>query len=358
MRRLFLIALLTLSLEAFVTYNEANLLYESGNYKEAFEAFKILAKDDPDAAYMLAYMYEKGAGCDKDEQKAAKWYRTSSRIYFEQAKGSPLREVQKQQKEIFKVLDRVEDDETQNTLKQYAQSLYNFKAHNANYFLPMSYRYKGNYGDINGHETKKIETEFQVSLKYDFATNFFNLREIYSVAYTQKSFWQSYAESAFFRESNYSPEFFVTVPISSEGDGRLLKGVRVGIAHQSNGRGSVNERSWNYLNASLFFQYKILLVELKLWARMPDAKDYNPELIDTMGHGHLKVIIPYKKHLFDIKLRDNLNSKGSSELNYTYPVSNMDDLFFYVKFFNGYGESLIDYDNHIKKVGIGFSISR
>ena len=358
MLRLFFIALLTLSLEALVTFDEANLFYKNQEYKKAFEAFESLAKDDPDAAYMLAKMYEQGEGCQKSEQKAQEWYKASSHIYYEQAKHSPLRNVQKQQKEIFKTLDRVDNNETQETLRQYVQSLYNFKAHHANYFLPLSYRYDGNYGDVNGHETKKVESEFQVSLKYDFAANFFNLREIYSVAYTQKSFWQSYSESAFFRESNYNPEFFVTFPTSEIGDGRLLKGIRVGVAHESNGRGSENERSWNYLNASLFFQYDILLAELKLWTRLPDVKDYNPELIDTMGHGHLKIIIPYKKHILDLKIRDNFDSRGSTEFNYTYPMSNKDDLFFYMKFFNGYGESLIDYDNHVKKVGIGFSISR
>lgn len=358
MLRLLLIALLTLSLEALATFDEANLLYEGGKYKEAFEAFRVLAKDDPDAAYMLAKMYEQGKGCDKSEQKALEWYKVSSQIYYEQANHSPIRAIQKQQKEIFKVLDRVDDNETQETLRQYVQSLYNFKAHNANYFLPISYRYDDNYGDVNGHETRRIESEFQVSLKYDFAANFFNLREIYSVAYTQKSFWQSYSDSAFFRESNYNPEFFVTFPTSEMGDGRLLKGIRMGVAHQSNGRGSVNERSWNYFNTSLFFQYDILLVELKLWARLPDVKDYNPELIDTMGNGYLRVVIPYKKHLLDVKVRDNFNNKGSTEFNYTYPMSNKDDLFFYIKFFNGYGESLIDFDNHVKKVGIGFSISR
>ena len=358
MLRILLIAILTISLEALVTFDEANMLYKHGEYKEAFEAFSLLAKNDPDAANMLAKMYEQGDGCDKSEQKAQEWYKVSSNIYYEQSKQTPFRNIQKQQKEIFKTLDRVDNNETQETLRQYVQSLYNFKAHNANYFLPISYRYDGNYGTVNGHETGKVESEFQVSLKYDFAANFFNLREIYSVTYTQKSFWQSYKESAFFRESNYNPEFFVTFPTSEIGDGRLLKGIRIGVAHESNGRGSTKERSWNYFNSSLFFQYDILLAELKLWARLPDVKDYNPDLIDTMGHGYLKIAIPYKKHLLDMKIRDNFNSKGSVEFNYTYPMSSKDDLFLYMKFFNGYGESLIDYDEHIQKVGIGFSISR
>jgi phospholipase A1 len=35
----------------------------------------------------------------------------------------------------------------------------------------------------------------------------------------------------------------------------------------------------------------------------------------------------------------------------------MGNLRFYTQFFNGYGESLIDYNHHNQRVGIGFSIN-
>lgn len=252
----------------------------------------------------------------------------------------------------------IDDFQTKATINQYSKSLYNFKAYNANYFLPFSYRYGGNYADTNGHKAKKTETEFQFSVKFDFATDIFGLNETYSFAYTQKSFWQFYSDSAFFRESNYNPEIFLLLPLSEIDDGRFIKAFRIGIAHESNGRGSQEERSWNFISGSLFFQYKTLFTELKLWARLPDQNDYNPRLIDYMGHGYIKFMLPYKKHFADIKLRYNFNNKSSTEINYSYPIFGREDLFLYVKFFNGYGETLIDYDNRIKKFGIGISISR
>ncbi|MGE4419152.1 MAG: phospholipase A [Sulfurimonas sp.] len=259
---------------------------------------------------------------------------------------------------LYDSLEKPQDSETEDTLKQYAKSLFNFKAYNANYFLPLSYRYNGNYSDTNGHKAKKTETEFQFSVKFDFAKNVFGLDGVYSIAYTQNSFWQFYSDSAFFRESNYAPEFFVIFPTSSMDDKRFIKALRFGLAHESNGRGGAEERSWNYINGSIFFQYKMLFSELKLWARLPDTNDYNPELIDYMGHGYIKFMLPYKKHFVDMKFRYNFNKKGSAELNYTYPMFGRNDLFLYIKLFNGYGESLIDYDDYIKKFGIGFSISR
>ncbi|PNV83285.1 MAG: phospholipase [Sulfurimonas sp.] len=259
---------------------------------------------------------------------------------------------------LYDSLEKPQDSETEDTLKQYAKSLFNFKAYNANYFLPLSYRYNGNYSDTNGHKAKKTETEFQFSVKFDFAKNVFGLDGIYSIDYTQNSFWQFYSDSAFFRESNYAPEFFVIFPTSSMDDKRFIKALRFGLANESNGRGGAEERSWNYINGSIFFQYKMLFSELKLWARLPNTNDYNPELINYMGHGYIKFMLPYKKHFVNMKFRYNFNKKGSAELNYTYPMFGRNDLFLYIKLFNGYGESLIDYDDYIKKFGIGFSISR
>ena len=261
--------------------------------------------------------------------------------------------AEKEKESLYNSLDKT-DDQTKNTLKQIVESSYNIQAHNTNYFLPISYNYNGEYQDTNGHNAKTTETEFQFSLKYNIGADLFGLKEIYSVAYTQKSFWQLYTSSAYFRETNYNPEFFLTFPMALDADRHGLKAIKLSFAHQSNGRGSDEERSWNYLSGSFIFQYDYLFTELKLWTSWKSALEYNPDLLDYLGYGSVKFIVPYKKNLFSFKV----NSKGTIESNYSYPISSREDLFLYVKVFSGYGESLIDYDNYINKVGIGFSISR
>jgi len=91
---------------------------------------------------------------------------------------------------------------------------------------------------------------------------------------------------------------------------------------------------------------------------LPDEIDYNPELIDYMGHGHLRFILPYKKSMTELTLRSNFSAKNMVELSYSYPALWSEDIFLYIKAFSGYGESLIDYDNSINKIGLGFSITR
>ena len=345
---------ITLTLYAQSSYEEVYAEYKARKYKEALQGFKKLVKEhqDYDAAYILGYMYEHGEGCKVDKEKAAHYYKLSSHGYYFQRKDDPSRDAKKEQKKLLSVVDDINDSQTSYTIKQYAQSLYNIKAYKANYFLPVSYKYGGTYSPVGTHELKSTEIEFQFSLRYDFGTNLLGLHEIYSFGYTQKSFWQAYGESAYFRESNYNPEFFTTIPF---GD-KHVKAFRISLAHQSNGRGGAPERSWNYIAGSVFFQTGILFTELKLWHRFSDKIDYNPTLIDYMGHGHIEFILPYKKHLAKLLLRSNFDGANAVEFAYSYPLSK--DLFFYLKTFNGYGESLIDFDNRIDKVGFGFSISR
>ncbi|MBT5935746.1 hypothetical protein [uncultured Sulfurimonas sp.] len=44
---------------------------------------------------------------------------------------------------------------------------------------------------------------------------------------------------------------------------------------------------------------------MALWAKFPDNCDYNPELVDTINHGHVKFILPYEKHLLTTLFRNN-----------------------------------------------------
>ncbi len=257
---------------------------------------------------------------------------------------------------LYENLDKNENSKTAETLEQYVKKQYNVSAHEANYFLPISYRFEDNFGDpkFTDNPPSQMETEFQVSIKYDMFTNLLGLDEVYTFAYTQKSFWQLYGKSAYFRESNYNPEAFVTAPI----DTSYLKGARIGFAHMSNGQGHDLERSWNYFYADLFFQLKDIFVDLKVWSSTNTSREkYNPDLLEYLGYGQLRFVIPYNKHLVETRFR--LAEKGyAAEIDYSYPMFGREDLFVYVKGFSGYGESLIDYDVKLNKLGIGFSISR
>ena len=353
---IFLIVLLTLGVTASTEFEEAYSIYKNDDFQTSLIMFKKLAieESDYDAAYILGYMYEHGEGCRVDIDESQKWYKLSSHGYYWQNKPDPSRDIKKEHKKIYNLIEQPKDKETQATIMQYSQSMYSIKAHGANYFLPISYRTNGEYPLTNGHKALEIETEFQLSIKYDYGANLFGLNEIYSIGYTQHSFWQLYTESAYFRETNYNPEAFVTLPVVNI---EYLKAIRVSFEHQSNGRGAKEERSWNYLSSSFYFQTGFLFTEIKLWKNVFSLK-YNPDLMNYLGYGHIRFILPYKKHIVKLLLRNSLSDKRAIALDYSYPLFGSKDLFLYLKAFSGHGESLIDYDNRVEKIGIGFSISR
>jgi len=355
MKSLIIILIFISSVFGATPFEDAYSIYKKDDFNRSIEMFTKLVDEDKDydAAYILGFMYEHGEGCEVNIKESQKYYKFSSHGYYWQFKPDPSRDTKKEHNKLYGSLEKSDNEITQETIKQYTQSLYNIKAHGANYFLPISYRYNGTYPKTNGHEALGTETEFQLSVKYDFAVNVVGLNEIYSVGYTQVSFWQLYADSAYFRETNYNPETFITVPIPSDS----LKAVRVAFEHQSNGRGGVEERSWNFVSSSFYFQTGFFFTSVKLWHNV-FSLEYNLDLMHYLGYGEIEFILPYKKHILKLKSRNTFSDKRATEINYSYPIFGSKDLFFYVKAFSGYGESLIDYDNKVNKLGFGFSISR
>ncbi len=269
--------------------------------------------------------------------------------------------IEQADKNLYSNLSLVDNNQTQQSIKQMYASTYNLHPFKANYLLPLSYgvgRDYSNASDPSKQSPKKTSIQFQFSLRYDFATNVFGLHGIYSVAYTQLSFWQAYATSAYFRESNYNPEIFCTIPNPWKTHNKYVKAFRFSLEHQSNGRGGKYERSWQYMAASVYAQYKNIFVKLKGWARIYGSRDYNPNLLDYLGHGSLQLMLPYKKHVFKLLLRSNFSNHGAIKFSYSHPILDTNGLFLYVQAFSGYGETLIDYNHYVNSCSVGFSLSR
>lgn len=205
------------------------------------------------------------------------------------------------------------------------------------------------------------ETKFQLSLKVPVVRDLFNSADLY-VAYTNRSFFQQFnkEKSAPFRETNHEPEAWLSFRSNLELFGFHNRVIRTGISHQSNGRSGNLSRSWNRVYADFLIEHGDWYFSLKPWWRIPESNDSddNPNIDDFMGNFELGGLYKHEQHNFSFLLRNNLkfgDNHGAIELGWTFPIN--DDVKGYVQWFNGYGESLIDYNAHSNSLGFGIQLS-
>jgi len=99
----------------------------------------------------------------------------------------------------------------------------------------------------------------------------------------------------------------------------------------------------------------------KPWFRISeDDSDDNPDITDYLGHYEIRAAYKWKEYVFSAMSRNNLESgfeNGAVKLGWTFPLWNYPYLKGYVQYFTGYGESLIDYDQYVNRIGIGISLT-
>lgn len=203
-----------------------------------------------------------------------------------------------------------------------------------------------------------IETKFQVSLKAKIMQDAFGKGDVW-VAFTQQSYWQMYNGelSRPFRELNYEPELIFTYPLNFSAGNLKMKMIGLSVNHQ-NGKEVAHSRSWNRFILMGVFQWNEVLINARLWKRFTEKsrEDDNPDIENYIGRCELSIAYPFRKNVFNLRVRNNLNfnhNRGLVELNWIYPLSR--DLRILLQASHGYGDSLIDYNYKQTIVGVGFT---
>ena len=273
--------------------------------------------------------------------------------------GTPTATAQPAQSED----SALKDKEPSQQEAQVEESRFSILQHRANYLLPVTYNTSPNrevYANAPGgpENLDNLEVKFQISLKTPVWDHIFGDNGTLYVAYTQLAFWQAYNSdsSSPFREINFEPEIFLTYHTGYHFLGITGQAVTLGLDHQSNGRSEPLSRSWNRVVADLRFSVGDTYVDLRPWYRIPEKHkdDDNPDIADYLGYGELSILRKVKENTFSLMLRNNLQpgrNRGAVQLDWSFPLGKK--FKGYVQYFNGYGESLVDYNHASNRLGVG-----
>ncbi|MFW1857170.1 phospholipase A [Acinetobacter defluvii] len=211
-------------------------------------------------------------------------------------------------------------------------------------------------------DLKSTEAKFQISLKTKAVENLIGDNGDLWVGYTQSSRWQVYNEdeSRPFRETNYEPEASLMFRTNYQVlglNGRLLG---LTLNHQSNGRSDPLSRSWNRVILNLGFEKDNFALMVRPWYRISEdfSDDNNPDIKNYIGRGDMTAFYRWKEHDFSLMLRHSLkggdDSHGAAQFDWAFPIKGK--LRGHFQLFDGYGESLIDYNHRATYVGLGVSL--
>lgn len=386
---IFTVSLSASSADAYV---HAVNLYHQKMYSDAYPIIqKEAVKGNKEAQYLLAHMYEYGQGVEKDIQKSLFWYKKISLKYDyvvkDKSTGTEINidEILKQQmgytfegkKESF-LFSKIDSSspEVKSKFLKILENNFGLLPYKSNYLIPFSYssvKYKRYFSAYKEDDIPKewqdnmeyenhVEAEYQLSFQKPLTYNLIGWNESISFAYTQQVWWKLYDDSSPFRETNYLPELFMVIPTSDLIDKDYnLKAIKFGYRHQSNGQEGYQSRSWDRLFFATLWQWTNLFIKAEGWYRLPEkSNDDNPDIHDYMGYGDLQLNYLFGKNQVNLLWRNNLNTdknRGAIQIDYSTPFFNSNTTYWYIKLFSGYGESMINYNQSVDKLSIGFAYS-
>jgi phospholipase A1 len=243
------------------------------------------------------------------------------------------------------------------------------KVYKKNYLLAYAYSSQPNNLPTSSNPLGQVlipytldnrDMKFQISLKHDLA----DFQEYGSLwfGYTQQVFWQFYdrTNSQPIRETSYEPELIYSLRPS---DFSILN---FGAVHQSNGESNPRSRSWNrvYIQPGMEVGdggWRVVLLA-RWWQRVKETlpDDDNPDIVNYLGYREfeLRYIEQGGWEVSAISRIHSIQVDVAAPLVSWLMMEDADEhsINVHVQYFNGFGESLLDYNQSHVTWGAGLSL--
>ncbi len=220
--------------------------------------------------------------------------------------------------------------------------------------------YKDNYFTVGTTPFHKptatnSDVKFQISLAIRLTDTVLPWNSFLFLMYTQKTFWNVFENSLPMHDLNFNPGIGWSKPFFNKN--RYVGKLTLLVEHESNGRDGEDSRSWNrisFYGSTIIDEW--LMVHAKFWIPIIDGEN-NKDILRYCGIYQSGVVIttPNKKFNFGLTLvkREGWNFNFNTIFEAIWKVHEKSNLNLFLQYYNGYGESLLDYNQFHSRLRVG-----
>ena len=202
------------------------------------------------------------------------------------------------------------------------------------------------------------DVRFQVSIAQKLTKSRLPLGTFLFLAYTQTVQWDVFKNSMPMRDFTFNPGIGLAKPLFFKD--RFLGKVTLMLEHMSNGRDSIQSRSWNRvaLGASIMIDEQ-LTVDGKAWVPIVDGMN-NKDIIKYVGLFQGGATFMTRNRKFGASC--HLVKRGTWKLDFNTTIDvfwrpwDRANQYLFLQWYNGYGETLLDYNQFHNRLRVGIVI--
>lgn len=223
--------------------------------------------------------------------------------------------------------------------------------------------YKDNYFTVGtsvgpAPRADNSDVKFQVSIAQKLTRSTLPFNTYAFLFYSQKTLWNVFENSMPMRDLNFNPGIGLSKLLIVKN--RIVGKATLLLEHESNGRDSIQSRSWNKisLSAAVFIDPHFM-VHGKFWIPIVDGEN-NRDILKYSGifQAGIQALSTNKRWVFDLTYvkHQGWNLSGNVTINLGFRLFKKHNQFLMLHYYNGYGECMLDYNKYHNRLRIGLLI--
>lgn len=223
--------------------------------------------------------------------------------------------------------------------------------------------YKDNYfalgtNPLHKPDSRNSGVKFQLSISQRLTNATLPWGTYIYLFFTQKVFWEIFQNSMPMSDLNFNPGIGWTKPFFIKD--RYSGKVTLMLEHESNGRDSIQSRSWNKVSlAGSAYVTDWLSVHAKYWIPIVDGEN-NKDILKYCGIFQMGFQLNTNDRRFTLGAtfvkRQGWNMNWNTNIQLGFRIHKNSNQYLYIDYYNGYGEGLLAYKEFHNRLRIGILI--